>query len=565
MPNSKRKRCAIRSPSYLLNTSRRGCYYFRMKVPLDLQERVGKKELRASLRTGYLTDARHKSMLIGGRVQQLFRKLRSGNGGYNDMTKLDKDKINEIIREYIKGSLEWEEDYKANLNRPLTDDALDSRVDFMESMEADMREALAKCDRSPVERDVKKLIEERGLDIEQGSEDYNILCREVTKANIDVLQVEQKRAMGDYSSPEEVVLMELIEGPQPPFTPQIQQPAQQTSATVKQAADAFFDEFNRDWKPRSRTDYQNVLDQIVSGFDPGTQLHTIDYNRVKAFRDGLRDGSLSKNGTPLSIARTNFFTATIKRIFDLAMKQDRNLDRINPADGLQLRDKRKVSEKRDVFTNDELKAIFVDSKEYGQDKHTKAANFWVPLLGLYTGARLDELCQILIEDVVQRDGMWCLDIRDDNAERKSVKTGERRIVPLHPFIIDGLGFPEFVQGIDKRKKRVFHELVYVNNRWGHGLGQWFGRFKKRVGIESTGGMKSFHSFRHTLINHLKQNEADPQYVKEFVGHKSGKDITWDLYGKAFKPATLMEKVVMKLDYPIDLSHLKGSRWVSTKS
>jgi len=67
-----------------------------------------------------------------------------------------------------------------------------------------------------------------------------------------------------------------------------------------------------------------------------TQLHTIDYNRVKEFREGLRDGSLTKYGKPLSIPRIKFFIAVVRRILDLAMKQDKNLDRINPADGLQL-------------------------------------------------------------------------------------------------------------------------------------------------------------------------------------------------------------------------------------
>ena len=121
---------------------------------------------------------------------------------------------------------------------------------------------------------------------------------------------------------------------------------------------------------------------------------------------------------------------------------------------------------------------------------------------------MEELCQLLLSDVVQLDGVWFVDIREDNAERKSVKVGERRIVPLHPFIVNELNFPEFVQRIQPSKKRMFHELKYVNNGWGHGFGQWFGKFKKRAGIKAPKGMKSFHSFRHTLIDHLKQNEAD---------------------------------------------------------
>jgi hypothetical protein len=61
------------SPSFILRTPRHGCYYFRMKIPVDLQDYLGNRELRASLRTGVLVDAKSKSRLIAGRVQQLFR------------------------------------------------------------------------------------------------------------------------------------------------------------------------------------------------------------------------------------------------------------------------------------------------------------------------------------------------------------------------------------------------------------------------------------------------------------------------------------------------------------
>ncbi|WP_319526026.1 site-specific integrase [uncultured Desulfosarcina sp.] len=558
-----------RSPSYLLQTPQTGCFYFRMRVPLDLQPYIGKKELRASLKTGYLADAKSKSMLIAGRMHQLFRRIR---GGYsNDMSELDQSKINAIIRGFIKDSLDEEEEVRINRQRPLTEEEIDQRASFLGSLEADSREALAKSDFRPAENITDETIQQQGLDIEKGSTDYRTLSRELMKAQIAVLEVEQKRVYGWYDSPQEASLLESYDlnprsGEKQGHRSGFEQPQQprQTSATMKQAGKDFWNEYNHGWKPRSRTDYKNVIEQIVKGLGPNTQLHTVDYNRVKEFRQGLRDGSLTKYGKPLSIARVNFIMATVQRIFDLAMKQDKDLDRINPADGLQLRDKRKVSEKRDVFTKEDLQKLFVDSKEYGRNRHTKAPNFWVPLLGLYTGARMEELCQLLIEDIVKRDGVWCIDIRDDNAERKSVKTGERRIVPLHPFLVEDLRFPEYVHNIPESKgKRIFHELKYVNNRWGHGFGQWFSRFKQRAGIDAPAGMKSFHSFRHTLINQLKQSGADPQYVKEFVGHQTGKDITWGLYGKSFQPAKLMEKVVSKLNYPIDLSHLKASKWVPT--
>lgn len=56
-----------------------------------------------------------------------------------------------------------------------------------------------------------------------------------------------------------------------------------------------------------------------------------------------------------------------------------------------------------------------------------------------------------------------------------------------------------------------------------------------------------------------------QDVQEYViamllGHKHPQ-ISIGRYGKKFEPHLLMEKAVMKLDYAVDLTHLKDSKWV----
>ena len=49
-----------------------------MIVPKDLQKAVGKNELRYSLKTGYLGDAKYKARLLAGQVQRIFKYLRKG-------------------------------------------------------------------------------------------------------------------------------------------------------------------------------------------------------------------------------------------------------------------------------------------------------------------------------------------------------------------------------------------------------------------------------------------------------------------------------------------------------
>jgi hypothetical protein len=65
-----------KAPHYLVRNPYSHC--FRVNVPNDLQRFVGKKELRYSLKTGYLSVAREKAQIIAGQVQQIFTYLRKG-------------------------------------------------------------------------------------------------------------------------------------------------------------------------------------------------------------------------------------------------------------------------------------------------------------------------------------------------------------------------------------------------------------------------------------------------------------------------------------------------------
>jgi integrase len=84
------------------------------------------------------------------------------------------------------------------------------------------------------------------------------------------------------------------------------------------------------------------------------------------------------------------------------------------------------------------------------------AAFSLPLLGLWTGCRLEELGQALVVDVQAADGVHYLNI-SDLGEGKSVKTaGSRRPVPMHPELIR-LGFLRYIE--ERRKQgdaRLFH-------------------------------------------------------------------------------------------------------------
>jgi integrase len=59
---------------------------------------------------------------------------------------------------------------------------------------------------------------------------------------------------------------------------------------------------------------------------------------------------------------------------------------------------------------------------------------WVPLLCAYSGARLSEVCQLRVEDVFQRGGVWCMKFDPEAGSLKNENS--ERAVPLHPAIVE---------------------------------------------------------------------------------------------------------------------------------
>ena len=92
------------------------------------------------------------------------------------------------------------------------------------------------------------------------------------------------------------------------------------------------------------------------------------------------------------------------------------------------------------------------------------------------------------------------------------------------------------------------------------MGQWFNtRLRtKKVGIKDP--KKVLHSFRHNVANHLVQEGVEVAKVEALSG-RAGKTETEASYTLPRRVGLLYKECVLKLDYGIDLSHLKKSKWV----
>jgi integrase len=124
---------------------------------------------------------------------------------------------------------------------------------------------------------------------------------------------------------------------------------------------------------------------------------------------------------------------------------------INVAAGKKPKAKASSYEK---FTADDLKALF-EAPHYREHEYDEPFKYWLPVLGLYTGARLEELAQLHLADVKQHasTGIWCIDITEDvdeengADERKNLKNAASvRACPIHSRVLE-LGFLQYVEAL----------------------------------------------------------------------------------------------------------------------
>ena len=67
----------------------------------------------------------------------------------------------------------------------------------------------------------------------------------------------------------------------------------------------------------------------------------------------------------------------------------------------------------------------------------------------------------------------------------------------------------------------------------------FGKFKREIGIKDN--QLTFHSFRHTFANELKQVDVSEHLIAQLIGH-SNSSITMSRYGKEYEVDKLSEAV-----------------------
>lgn len=569
--------------------------YFRQIVPPDLRHIIKKTELRYSLRTPYRKIARRKASALSARIWDIFNGLRKGDIRFMKLTSED---INGLIQKWVDKELAVDE-----VQRVLDIDKypVPSRkkvpheytVEVTKDIANECRESLAYNDYSFIHRQADALLNDNDFTAEKESFEYKLFCREMLKAQLELLKVFDERNNGKYSPT-------YTSAPEEKPTPKTKTEKTRDKITLSKAFVLYSKEKldNKKWTLETLEDNKEKVDILVELIGNVT-LSEITQDLLREGQRGIINLPANKSKRPQYRGKTikqlqkmnipdndKLSPATVKNYFSqingflkwlevmYELPTWTSMILTVPKEGIMQAVKAKA-----LFSKEDLEQMFSDEWYLGnvtlegRRKGIDGASFWLPLMALFSGARTEELCQLYVEDFKIIDNTKCYEItttiENEDGELELVKHVKNnqsiRIVPLHNVLLE-LGLWEYVQECKARgQTRLFEELEAsgVMGKFARTFTKRFiNHIRKDLDIKGNKkeGLKVFYSFRGTFISQCINSGIQDKFFERVVGHQvQGNKITYRHYAK-MDVAVLKREVMDKIDFGIDFSHLKNHKY-----
>lgn len=365
-----------------------------------------------------------------------------------------------------------------------------------------------------------------GLRLSPASPSRQHLIRALQEATIEATQAIAQRQAG-----------EIIPTPGAPSVPSAEAPL----LSLK-VAEWVAEKMRGHWSEKASDDYKHWLavfieingDKPITHYSKSDGLRFKDVltklpanaSKVKALH-GLNTAEAAATAAemglaPVSVATYNKAMLRVGAFFKWA-KPNVIEDIQNPVDGLRQKDPVRGRDKRDPIAAVNLTKLFSSplwrscrSERFcaqpGDVVLTSHWRYWLPLIGLWTGARSSEIGQLLVSDVNNENGVDYLHIIDDTEEKRVKTAAGRRKVPIHNQL-KALGFMDYVA--DWRKQQPTGRLFPELQAGGYGyysdtVSKFFSRYMDAINIKTD--KTSFHSLRHNFQDACR-------HAKVFRGHR----------------------------------------------
>jgi hypothetical protein len=149
------------------------------------------------------------------------------------------------------------------------------------------------------------------------------------------------------------------------------------------------------------------------------------------------------------------------------------------------------------------------------------ATYWVPLLVLTLGSRIEEILLLKTSDVIQRDGQLCLSL-NFGPEQTGKNESAQRILPV-PDLLLQLGFREWFHSLPDRMMLFPEALARSESRdVTSAFGKHLQNILKRLGLSDF--QEDFYASRKTLLTMLEKADVEEGRRQAIAGHRQGKII-----------------------------------------
>ena len=561
-------------------------FYFRSRIPSDLREHFGgMKEFRLSLKCAIKSRSIKISRVLDRKVLRLYETIRQG------MKPLTIEEIKEILRIEIRKQILHAHHVYEGTNR-WSDSGVTESLKSVQLNESNLKEKLESSFRSyqgEIDSKLQEILTSLDIEVNKNSVDFKKLrnkfidlylirydwikdlLNESGKNDSDLkMNAQQKLGLDLFPELMNPIIENLVPEPKEPY--EVQRESTPISPAGKSSLssniDAFFERKRIEGKSvkeigSDRTiaedfveiigdiDFSRVTKKEVSHYiDIQTKLPT---NRKKSpkYRDSniqqLVEMNLSDEETQ-SPQNINKKLTKLVAFGNWGVRQ--GILSSNPFSGMKFSVK-KQSRSRNPFTTDELRKVLHPETYFQYTtkfEHPFMPNrstlqmpyYWIFLLGIFSGMRTNEMCQLRLIDIKKVSNIWFMFVEDSEETKVKTESAVRK-VPVHPQLIQ-LGFVDYVSKLKRSKKeRLFWELKEERDGYASKVSRHFNeRFLPAVGVWEK-YTKVLYCTRHTFINKLYSEKVDENVIRSLIGHEKG--FTMKHYGgEPFSPERLLEEI-----------------------
>ena len=562
-------------PCLLYTPNSGNTYYFRSKIPTDLVDYFnGLKEFRLSLKCAIKSRAIRTVKILSEKVSTLYQEIRQG------MKSLEIEDIKEILRIEIRKQILHAHHVDLGTNK-WDDSGVEKSLDSIQKKETNLKDVL-KSDLKSYQREVDEKLEgilsSMDIRVEKDSVDYKTLRNhfidlyllrhdwmrelvEKTGKTDDQFRRDAEVKLGMPLFPDMSWMPE--DAPKFPVNPNpsestqiVQTPVKTTIAPILQkntgetlsvSSKRYFDRKRvAGRRVKSITSDESIVSdfieivgdigsaslskQVVSDYiDVQTKLPP---NRKKSpqYRDLSIQQLLELNlpdketQTPQNI---NKRLTKLSSFGNWGVRQ--GLLNANPFRDMKLEVKKQLTQSKPFSVGDlrdilkpEIYLDWTVNYKHSIYNEGGAKNqmpyYWIFPLGILSGLRTNEMCQLRLSDIRKENGVWFMHVEESEQTRVKTENAIRK-VPVHPQLID-LGFIDYVGNLKRKKKdRVFWELTQTRDGYAKQVSRHYNeKYLPAVGVWEK-KIKVLYCTRHTFINKLYSEKVDENVIKTLVGHE----------------------------------------------